>query len=278
MLNQQLAKNLLSHIFQSSNYIATSSAGTDGNKNPLYKYVPTEYFPGINGSRYLALFTKMPVHGSQIAADGKTVNYVITQGEEPWGTKEVDGETVSVVPGELPTSGYFRTKLDTKPSFTDTTTYRDIKPGSVTKGISGQKVISDPLVGTGEPVQNNNYSTMLKFEDGSTYIYNSDMIFFPESTQYWGKIYGFGIFADNGLNGEPGDNNATLKEHNEQYYKDKLLFWGTLNTIEDPETHEKRNYVEVKKNEIAIFRNNDFQISMNDSGESNVAIPPLEEE
>ena len=119
---------------------------------------------------------------------------------------------------------------------------------------------------------------MLKFENGSTYIYNSDMIFFPESIQEWGKIYGFGIFADNGLNGEPGENNATLKAHDENYYKNNLLFWGTLNTIEDPETHEKRNYVEVKKNEIAIFRNNDFQISINDGGESNVAIPPLEEE
>lgn len=253
MLNHKLAANLLKHIFQTSGWATYSN---------------TSVLNGFEGQRYLALFSEMPTHEAKTNEDGN-IEYVINPGVEPWGT---------TTPGEKINTGYLRTILSnsTLSGEQDRTaigigTYY---PGTGATGISNALIISDPKLGTGEIV-NTGYGTTLNFENGSTYIHNSDMIFFPESLTEWGNIRGFGIFNDPGCFEDNatnryygyGEDKESLAALDSNYYTNHLLFWGTLTPQEekDPDSGETviKDYITVGQNEIAIFRNNDFQVSIN---------------
>lgn len=251
MLNHKLAANLLKHIFQTAGRISSSSSG---------QLAKTSLLEGFGGDRYLALFTTLPE--ASINEDGE---YYIKAGTEPG----VDNETAAPS-----TNGYLRVKLNYNDSSRKgeqlndgSKLYYDAGIGS--SGVSGNLIISEPQVGTGEEVDNG-YGTKLNYKKGSTYIYNSDMIFFPESLEAWGDIVGFGIFSGEGKVGSDErrvwgyyDDEYKIHPLNDDYYTNNLLFWGKLSP--DKEGNE---FITVGQNEIAIFRNNDFQVSINNESET----------
>lgn len=254
MLNHKLAANLLKHIFQTAGRIRT----TNNTNNP---YVKTSLLEGFGGERYLALFTTLPE--ASVNEDGE---YYIKAGIEPG----IDNKTAAPS-----TNGYLRVKLSYNTGsnaggqqLTDGSgVYYNAGTGS--SGVSGNLIISDPQVGTGEEIDNG-YGTKLNYKKGSTYIYNSDMIFFPESLEAWGDIVGFGIFSDEGKVRNDGqkvwgylDDDRNIQPLNDNYYTNNLLFWGKLSPDQDG-----KEFITVGQNEIAIFRNNDFQVSINNESET----------
>lgn len=252
MLNHKLAANLLKHIFQTAGRISTN--------NNANSYSKTSLLEGFGGERYLALFTTLPE--ASVNEDGE---YCIKAGTEPG----VDNETAAPS-----TNGYLRVKLNYNDSSRKgeqlndgSKLYYDAGIGS--SGVSGNLIISEPQIGTGEEI-NNGYDTKLNYKEGSTYIYNSDMIFFPESLEAWGNIVGFGIFSSEGKVGTDGqkvwgylDDEQNIQPLDDNYYTNNLLFWGKLSPDKDG-----KEFITVGKNEIAIFRNNDFQVSINNESET----------
>ncbi len=281
MLNAKIANSILKHVFQTAGAqkikIGTSSNLSDFSPSKLdTDSSSSPYLKGMEGPRYLALFTKMPIqHGSN-----RTTN-TIDPGAEPWGPWITDGDPHTdwnIDTATKSVTGYLRTRLDgmkdndtdyaleTPSSVTSQKSFSDpvigkfgIWEGKGNTGITGSLVISNPIISDGTDYDDGKYGREIIFDDGASFIYNSDMIFFPESVEAWGDIIGFGIFNDSGL-----DAQGRTKVMDSQYYTDHLLFWGLL-TPEDG-----KNFVHIGASEIAIFRNNDFQVSMNHTDDEEV--------
>lgn len=272
MLNAEIASNILRHIFKAPDYITLGRTGTNLSSTSSVTNV-SDRLQGKGGERYLALFTAMPTH----EVDGDN-NYIIHPGMEPWGLWNGTEETGTATDwnnnsSAKSTTGYLRNKMsdnkkDHGSSLTPSTTITSQESnkstsGTVTvtfgkesgnKGISGGDVISEPQISNGSDYDQDTYGRPLLFDPGSAFIYNSDMIFFPESIGAWGKIVGFGVFNDSGRNDD-----GTVKAMNEEYYTEHLLFWGTLTATEE----NSDGTVFIDGSEIAIFRNNDFQVTIN---------------
>ena len=271
MLNAEIASNILRHIFKAPDYMTLERSGTNLSATNDVVNV-TDRLQGKSGERYLALFTAMPTH----EVDGDN-NYIIHPGMEPWGPwngTEVTGtatdwDNLSSVKS---TTGYLRNKMsnnnknhgssltpsasitskESSKSTSGTVTVKfENEPGNT--GISGGDIISEPKISNGTDYDES-YGRPLLFNPGSAFIYNSDMIFFPESIGAWGKIVGFGVFNDSGKNDD-----GTVKIMDEDYYTEHLLFWGTLTATEE----NSDGTVYIDGSEIAIFRNNDFQVTIN---------------
>lgn len=264
MLNAEIASNILRHIFKAPDKMSIIVSGTNIGGSTT---VGTDRLLGKSGDRYLALFTEMPTHEK----DGGV--YVIRAGKEPWGPWNGNEEAGSTEWNNLTAAksetGYLRNKLSgdislygTQTSISSPESSKPISGAKVTvsfanelgnKGISGGDVISEPIISDGSDYDSN-YGRPLQFDPGSAFIYNSDMIFFPESIGAWGKIVGFGIFNDSGRNPD-----GTTKILDDDYYTEHLMFWGTLTATEE----NSDGTVYIDGSEIAIFRNNDFQVTIN---------------
>ena len=271
MLNAEIASNILRHIFKAPDYLTLEKDGTNLSSTSSVTNV-TDRLQGKGGERYLALFTAMPTH----EVDGDN-NYVIHPGMEPWGPWNGTESTGTATEWNNHSSaksvtGYLRNKMSNNnsghgSSLTPTTTLSSKESSKATsgtvsvkfgnepgnKGISGGDVISEPKISNGTDYDES-YGRPLLFNPGSAFIYNSDMIFFPESIGAWGKIVGFGVFNDSGKNTD-----GTVKVMDEDYYTEHLLFWGTLTATEE----NSDGTVFIDGSEIAIFRNNDFQVTIN---------------